>query len=126
MSGIEWKPPLEKYQIALDMLGRPRLAERTTPFHEAWGLVELRNALVHYKPAWDAERGRTLQMRELLSGKYELSPFPENAADFITMRSMSAGCMKWVVSTSISFLKEFHGAAGLNDEKMFAFWQFAA
>ena len=52
--GIEWKPPLEKYQIALDMLGRPRLAERTGPFQEAWGLVELRNALVHYKPAWDA------------------------------------------------------------------------
>ncbi|ANQ86235.1 hypothetical protein dqs_3207 [Azoarcus olearius] len=106
--GIEWKPPLEKYQIALEMLGQPKLDEQAQPFKDAWALVELRNALVHYKPTWDPDRQRTVDMIEVLSGKYELSPFPDAGADFVTMRSMSAAATRWVVVTALRFMKEFH------------------
>lgn len=122
--GIEWKPPLEKYQIALDMLGQARLDEHTLPFRDAWALIELRNALVHYKPTWDPDRQRKVELIEVLSGKYVLSPFPDSGADFVTMRSMSAGCMSWVISTVVSFMREFHARSNLDEHKMLPFWKF--
>src|SRR5687767_3067117 len=48
--GIERKPILEKYQLALKMLNQPLLNEHSSPYRDAWALIELRNALVHYKP----------------------------------------------------------------------------
>jgi hypothetical protein len=123
-AGIEWKPPLEKYQIALDMLGQSRFNEHTLPFRDAWALIELRNALVHYKPTWDPDRQRKVELVEVLSGKYDLSPFPDSGADFVTMRSMSAGCMRWVISTAVSFMRAFHARSNLDEHKMSAFWKF--
>jgi len=124
--GIEWKPPLEKYQIALEMLGQVRLDKHSLPFRDAWALIELRNALVHYKPTWDPDRQRKVQMVEVLSGKYELSPFPDAGADFVTMRSMSADGMRWVVATALHFMREFQVRGGIDEHKMSAFWQFDA
>lgn len=122
--GIEWKPPLEKYQVALDMLGQPRFYEPALPFRDAWALVELRNALVHYKPTWDPDRQRKVELLEILAGKYDLSPFPDSGADFVTMRSMSAGGMRWVISTVVNFVREFHARSQLDEKKMSAFWKF--
>lgn len=124
--GIEWKPPLEKYQIALEMLGQTRLNEHEAPFRDAWTLIELRNALVHYKPTWDPDRQRKVEMVEVLAGKYDPSPFPDAGSDFVTMRSMSASCMYWVVATALHFMREFHARAALDEHKMSAFWQFDA
>lgn len=124
--GIEWKPPLEKYQIALEMLGQARLNEHEPPFRDAWALIELRNALVHYKPTWDPDRQRKVEMVEVLAGKYDPSPFPDEGSDFVTMRSMSASCMCWVVATALRFMREFHSRAAIDEKKMSAFWRFDA
>ena len=124
--GIEWKPPLEKYQVALEMLGQERLDEQSHPFKDAWALMEMRNALVHYKPTWDPDRKRKVEMIDVLRGKYELSPFPDSDADFVTMRSMSSSCMGWVASSSLSFLREFHGRVMIDEHKMSGFWRLAA
>lgn len=124
--GIEKKPPLEKYQIALDMLGQPRLDEHASPFRDTWALLELRNSLVHFKPPWDPDRQRKVEFVELLSGKYELSPFPDSGSDFVTVRSMSAGCMRWVVSTVVNFMREFHARSQLDEQKMSAFWHYSS
>lgn len=123
--GIERKPPLEKYQMALDMLGCVKFDEHAAPFRDAWALIELRNALVHYKPTWDPDRQRKVELVEILSGKYSLSPFPDNEADFVTMQSMSAGCTRWVISTVVSFMREFHDRSNLDERKMLAFYMFA-
>jgi hypothetical protein len=122
--GIEWKPPIEKYQLALEMLRQPKFDEHQSPCRDAWALVELRNALVHYKPTWDPDRQRKVQLMEVLANKYELSPFSDSGSDFVTMRSMSAGCMCWVVNTVVGFMKEFHARAQLDEQKMAGFWRF--
>lgn len=121
--GIERNPPLEKYQVALEMLGQAKLDEHIPPYRDAWALIELRNALVHYKPTWDPDRQRKVELEEVLTGKYELSPFPDSGADFVTMRSMSAGCMRWVVFTVLSLMREFHARAHLDEHKMSSFWK---
>ena len=106
--GIERKSPLAKYQIALKLLGQPKLDEQTQPFLDAWALFELRNGLVHFKPTWDPARKRTVDMIQVLSGRYDLSPFLDSGADFVTMKSMSASCARWVVRTALLLMKEFH------------------
>jgi hypothetical protein len=124
--GVEWKPALEKYQIALDMLGHSRLDEHSVAFRSAWALIELRNALVHYKPTWDPDRQRKVELLEVLTDQYGLSPFPDSGADFVTMRSMSASCMDWVVGSALRFMRMFSDLSHLDDHKMSSFWRFCA
>ncbi len=124
--GIEWKAPLEKYQVALDMLGQARMNQQSPSFRNAWALLDLRNALVHYKPTWDPDRQRKVELVDVLFGQYELSTFPDAGADFVTMRTMSGGCMNWVIAAALAFLRDFDSRTRLDDHKMSAFWRFEA
>jgi hypothetical protein len=121
-NGIERKPILEKYKLALEMLGSTKFDEHNSPFRDAWALIELRNALVHYKPTWDPDRQRKVQLIEVLEGCFPLSPFPDGGADFVSMKCMSAGCCKWSVATTLSFMRKFHERANLDSNKMEGFW----
>ena len=123
--GIEWKPPLEKYQLALEMLDEKRMNEQEQTFRDAWALIELRNALVHYKPTWDPDRQRKVDLVDVLRNKYGLSPFSDEGSDFVTMRSMSSGCVRWVVASTADFMKAFHARAKLDENKMSGFFQLA-
>jgi len=122
-NGIERKPILEKYKLALQMLNAAPLDEHTTPFRDVWALIELRNALVHYKPTWDPDRQRKVELIEVLNGRFSISPFSDAGADFVSMKCMSAGCVKWAISSSLSFMHEFHNRANLEAHKMEAFWK---
>ncbi len=119
--GIERKPILDKYQLALKMLETPEFNRKASPYLDASALIELRNALVHYKAPWDPERQRTSTPKEMLDGKYETSPFADEGADFVTMKSMSAGATRWVVATVIDFVAAFDARTKLDDKKMQAF-----
>jgi hypothetical protein len=119
--GIERKPILEKYQHALAMLNAPLLDERATPCRDCWGLIELRNALVHYKPTWDPERQRQTELAEVLKDRFPLSPFPDAGSDFVTMKCMSAGCASWAISTAVALVGEFDARTNLDPKKITAF-----
>jgi hypothetical protein len=120
-NGIERKPILKKYQHALAMLNAPPLDERLSPYRDAWGLIELRNSLVHYKPTWDPDRKRQTELTEVLKDCFPLSPFPDGGSDFVTMKCMSAGCANWAVSTVVALVKEFDIRANLDTKKIVAF-----
>jgi hypothetical protein len=121
--GIERRTILEKYQYALRLLGKDPIDEHSVVFRDAWGLIELRNALVHYKPTWDPDRQRKVDLTEVLTGKYALSPFIRGEADFVSMKSMSAGCAQWAVRTTLVFMREFDGRSSLDPHKMVGFWK---
>ncbi len=123
VKGIERKPILDKYQLALNMLGVPLLEEHSYPYQDAWALIELRNALIHYKPTWDPERRRKIELVEVLNGRFPLSPFPDSGADFVSMKCMSAGCMRWAIATTFSLIHEFDTRANLDPNKMAGFWK---
>ena len=125
--GIERKRILDKYQHALGMLNAPPFEERTSPYKDAWGLIELRNALVHYKPTWDLERQRQVELAEVLKrDRFALSPFPDAGADFVAMKCMSAGCAGWVISTVVTLIEEFDARAKLDPKRIEAFRKLAA
>lgn len=118
---IERRPILQKYQIALKMLNQNIFDQQKSPYQDMWALLELRNALVHFKPSWDPDRQLKIDLSELLEGKFELSPFPDVGSDFVTMKCMSAGCMRWVIDTSLAFISDFDNRTSLDPTKMSLF-----
>jgi hypothetical protein len=48
--GRSIRPPTEKYQQALDAVGKPRYSENHDPLESAKLLFNLRNHFVHFKP----------------------------------------------------------------------------
>jgi hypothetical protein len=103
--GIEKWPILCKYQKALRMLGQPLLEPGAKPFQHASALIQLRNALVHYKPNWDPAKNKKVKLINALKGKFPCSPFANHNADFVAMQCMSAGCCEWAVGTALTFLR---------------------
>jgi hypothetical protein len=122
-NGIERKPILDKYQFALDMLQCPLFDEHQTVYRDAWALIELRNALVHYKPTWDPERRRQIELVEVLAERFQPSPFPDSGSDFVTMKCMGSGCVRWSVDTTLNLMREFDARTSLDPNKMTGFWK---
>ena len=116
--GVEWKPILKKYQKALQMLGRIPMSETSQVFENVNALIKLRDSLVHFKPNWDETRKHYVELETILSGRYETSPFVDAGSDFSTMKSMSAGCCRWAVSSVAEFVSEFQRSAQLSQKKM--------
>ena len=104
------------------MIDAPALDDTSQIRRDAWALIEYRNALIHYKPTWDPDRKRKIELVKVLNGQYKLSPFLDSKADFVTMRSMSAGCADWAVRTVFSFLHDFDSRSRLDPSKMANFW----
>ena len=115
---------MEKYQKALEMLGQPLLDDHAPIYRDAWALIELRNALVHYKPTWDPDRQRQVELVEVLEGKFAPSPFPDAGANFVSMRCMSASCANWVIRTVVALINEFDSRTNLDEGKMAPFKKF--
>ena len=124
--GIERKTILKKYQLALSLLNAPRFDESVSPYREAWGVVELRNALVHFKPTWDPERRRNVELADVLDGRFPPSPFPDQAADFVTMKCMGTGCVNWVIQSVVAFVTDFDSRTKLDTQKIAGFIRAAA
>src|SRR5215213_7966930 len=53
---IEGARILTKYQMALILASKRKFDRGLSPYQEVDSLIQLRNALVHYKPEWDTEQ----------------------------------------------------------------------
>lgn len=113
--GIEQKSILAKYQEALRILGKEKLREDSPFYEDAEDLIGLRNCLVHFKPLWDPEKKRQVDLVGKLKNKFALSSFCDEGADFIAMKCMSYSCAAWAVLVSKAFVKEFSMISGLQD-----------
>jgi hypothetical protein len=51
------------------------------------------------------------------------SRVPDSGADFVTMKSMSAGCAVWTGRAALSFLREFDARSNLDANKLAGFWK---
>lgn len=122
-NGIERKAILTKYQYALRILSLPPLETHSLPYRDIQALIGLRNSLVHYKPNWDPDRKDRGDLIELLRGRFPLSPFIDEGADFVSMQCMSSGCTRWAVSSTLAFMRDFHDRAKLDPNKMEGFWK---
>ena len=109
----KWKPTLEKFELALLQLRKPRMDRGAPPYQKVADLIELRHALTHFKPEWMKEPDEHATISDRLAHKFEGSPFLSEPELLFPRRWAGHGCTSWAVSSAIAFAKHFESVAGL-------------
>lgn len=114
--GIERSPILDKYQIALNLAHKDIFIEGGLPYQYVKDLIDLRNALIHYKPEWinsDSEYNKPHKFTKRFEDKFLPSPFSGPNSSFYPDKLFGFGCAKWSVEWSITFVDKFFKKMGL-------------
>jgi len=110
---IESAKILRKYQLALILARKSKFDRGSSPYQEVDTLIQLRNALVHYKPEWDTELREHRKIENRLKGRFVENPFTGPNAAFFPKKCLGHGCAEWAVKSSITFIEEFFSQLGL-------------
>jgi hypothetical protein len=110
---IEPRPLLLKYQHALLLLGKPALLKGENPHQDADHLIDLRNALTHYKPEWDDSLDVHGKLQARLADRFALNPLSGEASLWFPHRCLGSGCARWAVKTAESLVREFAARLGI-------------
>jgi hypothetical protein len=107
---------LKKYELAVTLCGKPRLVRSTEPFQSAGALIELRNALVHYKPEWNHALDRHSKLEERLKGRFQdcaLALKAKGKMLWFPHQCLGAGCAVWAVDSVRNFANDFATVIGV-------------
>ena len=100
---------LEKYKIALTILGQPVLDQGAEPTQSISNIVKLRNSLVHYEPEWittKSEQSSDVKVNRFegfFRGKFPLNRFTGADNPFFPDKCLSLGLAKWIHQNVIDF-----------------------
>jgi hypothetical protein len=108
----EAKPILEKFQFALLLKDVPEMDKGAKVFQHAAILVQLRNALTHFKPEWANETVEHRKLSNRLAGLFTPGPFLNDELIF-PRRWATNGCTAWAVRTVLAFAEAFEHPAKL-------------
>ncbi len=111
---LERTPILEKFQIALMRAKKQQFDKGSAPYQDVYLLIQLRNALLHYKPEYITHGETVHNFEKKLKGKFSLSPIKGKRNPFWPGKCLGHGCAKWVVISCIKFADEFYLRMGLN------------
>ena len=109
---IESARILRKYQLALILARKSKFAQGTSPYQEVDSLIQLRNALVHYKPEWNTELREHRRIDNRLKGRFALNPVTEPNDALFPKKCLGHGCAEWAVKSSVTFIEEFFSQLG--------------
>jgi hypothetical protein len=99
---------LKKYEVALVACQAPPYDKGGGVYQAAAALIELRNALTHFKPEWDHSLDRHARLRERLKGRFESCVLAQKAAMiWFPHACMGAGCARWSVGVVRDFIVDF-------------------
>lgn len=111
---------LDRFQLALLLLGRPPFDIGTEPYQDAALLVRLRNGLVHYTPQFrpGASSEPTVSaearwLRGLESKRFSANPFTGEANPFFPDRCLGHGCTTWAWNAALIFCDSFFNEIGV-------------
>jgi len=110
--GLERKSTFQKLDFALLLLNKPLLDTGRRPGQDVKMIIELRNALVHFKPKGDDEDNWHRNLSRTLNSRFQPSPFLTDTL-LLPRRWATHGCTKWAVEQSLQFADEFRTSAGL-------------
>jgi hypothetical protein len=109
---------LKKYDVALVSCRKDPLNKGAEPYQSARGLVDLRNALVHFKPEWAGELDRHSRLEEQLSNRFQPCALATRATGTMVWfphKCLGAGCASWSIETVRKFVSEFCARMGIPD-----------
>ncbi len=98
---------LAKYALVARLANREPLPEDKTPYQPAKTLVQLRNALVHFKPEWDTAPEDHLKMERRLRSYVTPNPHASEDLPFIPVRVLGHSCASWAVATTLNYMHAF-------------------
>lgn len=107
---------LKKYQVALTAAGKEPMHEGAEPFQSAKLLIDLRNALIHFKPEWDNETGPHDKLESKLKKHFnpnQLIEMAEGTMTWFPYRCLGAGCAEWSLATAKEFNDNFCAILGI-------------
>jgi hypothetical protein len=108
----ERKPTLEKFEFALLLSDKPSIDKGSTTYKDVQIVLELRNALTHFKPEWDTQAKRHRDLSKQLQNKFQPSPFLSDPLIF-PRRWATHGCTSWGVHSCLKFAAEFERLSNL-------------
>ena len=110
---------LGKYQAALTLAGKKQFENGRAPYQDAALLIDLRNALTHFKPVWsethfESEREVSIdhELKKKLKGKFATNPLTGKYNPFFPDKCLSSECAWWALETSYNLAKEFYASMG--------------
>jgi hypothetical protein len=107
---------IEKYNFVLSLKDKGRFETKQKYYKDAELLIDLRNALVHFKPEWSHEKGKHKELMTRLNNKFPSSPFYKAALTVFPDSFMSYGCAKWSVTTTVNFIGKFSEMADIENK----------
>jgi hypothetical protein len=112
--GADWLNILTKYQLACRLVGVQAFDRGVEPFQSAKLLIQLRNALVHYKPS-SRSAGDETSLEQGLSAKFAPNHLMEGSPGnpYFPDKCLGAGCTMWAVYTVEQFATEFFARIGV-------------
>ena len=120
VSSFDWKRQitiLEKYQVALAILGLERFNTGNEPYQSAETLIKLRNELVHSEPHSmemslpTNERSSVPALEKRLRSKIGECPY-KGLKEYFPENCLHLKCGEWAASSSQKFVDEFLSRAG--------------
>jgi len=110
----------DRMQLVLVLAGKENVDRSKSTFENAQLVVDLRNALVHYRPSWRSDgvpskpKGKEERMVAGLSGKFPLSPFfVETLNPFFPDQCLGHGCTVWAWKSMLALADEFCSRLGI-------------
>jgi hypothetical protein len=95
--------PVEKWQWLLECCGQDRLSRDEAPARDAYLLVRLRNALVHFKPE-DVAADEEHQLEKCLKGRFANNQLMDGSGNpWWPSHGLGHGCSNWGVQAARSF-----------------------
>jgi hypothetical protein len=112
---VEWSKILQKYQFVLTAANKEAFDRGKSPYQEVDDLIQLRNALVHYKPEWDTDLKNHKKIEDRLEKRWlktRINPFSHDNDAFFPKKCLGHGCAEWAVQSSIKFIEDFYNRMG--------------
>jgi hypothetical protein len=94
---------LQKYRKALAIVEAEPFVVNEDPYRDASLLIELRNALVHYRPAWH-DQGQIDELGKELSKRFEPSGLlsADDDSPWVPVKALGAGGAEWAFKTCLA------------------------
>ncbi len=106
---VDDQPTLERYQLVLHLLRKPKFAPGHQPLQSVALLIRLRNELVHYKSRFGSKMENIKFLETLRQLNHARPPFVSSHANFFPHHCLSADCAIWSVNTALVFIDAFYG-----------------
>lgn len=115
-----FKGTLDKYDTALDLLGKTAFDKGIGAYQGAQCLIDLRNALVHAEPksrpvGGTGNKKEVNHLESALRGRFKENQRTGDGNPWFPDKCLGAGCAQWTVDVSCTFSREFFKRMGLID-----------